>query len=867
MAGLAGAGPFTPGNVVVVRTGQAPDGGLAAVSLAEFPPDGGAEVNAVDLGPFSEGEDHFGGVALPVSDHPMGLLSLSPSGRYLVLGGLEAQAKPDSSSPTENPGGRAARTVVRVDGQGRVGAIARLTAEDSGELPSSATSDDMRDICYVAGSGSGPAGGVHDVRYTTAMHASRQIVEGRMRQVSIAEDRSGHQFLVVSSRSRVFNVGALPLQGGESPEAFQFTTGFIGGAGVFALVDRDPGTGAVGLGGLDTLYFGAESDLQKFEWSAEGWVWRGSAAYVTISAVAVRERLGKTEIYVTAQGAGSSLLAKLIDDTPFGAAWHRLPKDFTVLASSGEARFHGVAFAPETLDLADLSLDGGNLKLEPEFDSDVSHFRAFTGAESVTVSAVAVLPEAAVERQVNGTGFGPLEDKPVSLLPGENILEVRVRSATSPATRSYSVRVERIAPPTLAPPPAPRIAGTTATVTVEVVEDGGGEILERGIVYELSRPEADPALTGLRVKAPGASGTGLFSVELPGLEGGKAYVFRGYAVNGAGISYSPAAVFHTEAFLFARLGGQSGEGERGISPFGIAVSRDGDVFFADAYSHTIRKITASGEVVLLAGKPGSPGSSNGVGEEARFYSPNGLVLADDGSLYVADTYNHAIRKIAPGGIVTTHAGELGRAGSQDGPAEEARFSFPKGVIADSAGNLFVADTHNHTIRLIGPTGEVITVAGKPKTSGSADGPGTEARFEYPLALAMDRAGALYVADSGNRTVRKIDADGTVRTLAGAAKAYGKIDAKGGAARFANLQGIAVDESGTIYVADTNSQSIRMIASDGLVSTLDCQPAVREKGRPVGFYPHSIATDRSGAVYVSDPASKCVRKIYRGVPTP
>jgi DNA-binding beta-propeller fold protein YncE len=104
-------------------------------------------------------------------------------------------------------------------------------------------------------------------------------------------------------------------------------------------------------------------------------------------------------------------------------------------------------------------------------------------------------------------------------------------------------------------------------------------------------------------------------------------------------------------------------------------------------------------------------------------------------------------------------------------------------------------------------------------------------------------------------------------LAGAAKGYGQTDGRPETARFTNPQGVAVDEAGAVYVADTNSRSIRMIAPNGLVTTLDCQPASRAGGGLDGFYPRSITTDRSGAIYVSDPANKCVRKIYRGIPEP
>jgi hypothetical protein len=164
----------------------------------------------------------------------------------------------------------------------------------------------------------------------------------------------------------------------------------------------------------------------------------------------------------------------------------------------------------------------------------------------------------------------------------------------------------------------------------------------------------------------------------------------------------------------------------------------------------------------LAGRA-SVGSEDGPAADARFNHPHGLALDPSGNLYVADTGNHTIRKVTPAGIVSTFAGKLGEPGSTDGPVANARFNAPEGLRADAAGNLYVADTGNHVIRKITPAGTVITLAGQAGKPGVADGPAASALFEAPSALAVDSKGTVYVEGHGQRVVRKI-AGGVVSTL-------------------------------------------------------------------------------------------------------
>src|SRR6266704_3269586 len=147
------------------------------------------------------------------------------------------------------------------------------------------------------------------------------------------------------------------------------------------------------------------------------------------------------------------------------------------------------------------------------------------------------------------------------------------------------------------------------------------------------------------------------------------------------------------------------------------------------------------------------GSADGTGSAARFANPYGVATDSSGNVYVADTDNHTIRKITPAGVVTTLAGLAGSQGSADGTGSAARFYFPKSVATDSSGNVYVADYWNYTIRKITPEGVVTTLAGLAESGGSADGTGSAARFRQPSGVATDSSGNVYVGDSQNNMIR------------------------------------------------------------------------------------------------------------------
>jgi sugar lactone lactonase YvrE len=301
------------------------------------------------------------------------------------------------------------------------------------------------------------------------------------------------------------------------------------------------------------------------------------------------------------------------------------------------------------------------------------------------------------------------------------------------------------------------------------------------------------------------------------------------------------------------------------SPSGIGVDAAGNVYVADRFNFTIRKISMSGTVTTLAGSPGHSGATNGTGASAFFNHPCGLAVDLGGNVYVADTFNDCIRVVTPAGAVSTLAGQFGQTGAADGPGTNALFASPIGIAVDSQTNVYVADTGNCAIRKITPGGAVSTVAGLWTARGSADGSGTNAQFAFPKGIAVDGAGNLFVADTGNNTIRKIAADGTVTTVGGQAGAAGATDSIGTNALFYAPWGIAVDATGNLLVAESGNHSIRKISPGGQVSTLagpggssgsDNGPA-----RLARFnYPSGVAVDGAGNVVVADLLNFLVRQI-------
>jgi sugar lactone lactonase YvrE len=275
----------------------------------------------------------------------------------------------------------------------------------------------------------------------------------------------------------------------------------------------------------------------------------------------------------------------------------------------------------------------------------------------------------------------------------------------------------------------------------------------------------------------------------------------------------------------------SADGTNGVARFndpdGIAVDGAGNLYVTDYSSHTIRKLAPVGTnwvVTTIAGTPASFGGNDGTNANARFDFPAGITVDTNGNLYVADFYNSTIRKVTPAGtnwIVTTIAGSVQDYDSADGTNSAALFFGPSGITVDGFGNLYVADTINQTIRKLTPVGTnwvVTTIAGQVQNSGANDGTNANSQFNYPYGITTDGTGNLYVSDTLNATIRKVASVGTnwvVSTLAGLPGSTSAADGTGSSALFVTPYGITVDGAGNLYVADSSNNTIRK----GYVATI------------------------------------------------
>ena len=305
-------------------------------------------------------------------------------------------------------------------------------------------------------------------------------------------------------------------------------------------------------------------------------------------------------------------------------------------------------------------------------------------------------------------------------------------------------------------------------------------------------------------------------------------------------------------------------------PQDLVIDSMGNIYVADSGNSVIRKIGPGPnyQTQTIAGIAGATGSTDGPGSSALFNNPQGITIDSLGNLYVSDTLNSTIRMIGPGPdyMVSTIAGTVGTPGSTDSPA---LFNEPAGLDFDSFGNLYVADTNNCTIRMIGPgpAYTVTTIAGTAGTPGSTDSP---ALFNLPADVKIDNTGNIYVADTYNHTIRKIGPGPayTVTTIAGTAGNIGSTDGPGSSALFNKPYGASVDPFGNIYVADSGNSTIRKIGPDPTYTVTTIAGLPKKIGtsdgpssRSLFTIPYAARFDKiSGNIFVADTGSSCIRLI-------
>ena len=328
-----------------------------------------------------------------------------------------------------------------------------------------------------------------------------------------------------------------------------------------------------------------------------------------------------------------------------------------------------------------------------------------------------------------------------------------------------------------------------------------------------------------------------------------------YAGNGASQSSGDGGPATSASFVFAQ---------------DIAVDAAGNVYISDAAGQKIRRVDTAGIISTVAGN-GTFGFSgdDGPATAASLANPRGISVAANGTLYIADSESHRIRRVAPGGTISTVTGNLQPLFSGDGGlATRATVSRPQGVVADSAGRIYVADTGNARLRQIDPAGVITTITGNGAASALQDGsPATTAGLSAPGSLATDPAGNLYIADFGNQRVRRVAPDGTIRTAAGTGEAGFSGD--GGPAvqaKIAEPAGVATDRAGNLYIADRYHNRVRRVTPAGVISTFAGTGEFGSSGDGAAAtaarlaYPAGLAIDASNNLYVSEQGSSRIRRI-------
>jgi streptogramin lyase len=403
-----------------------------------------------------------------------------------------------------------------------------------------------------------------------------------------------------------------------------------------------------------------------------------------------------------------------------------------------------------------------------------------------------------------------------------------------------------------------------------VTSVGTASITANGVVYSTSNKV--PTLDDNKTTDPIIRFSYTYTSNITGLTPGVTYYLRAYATNAYGTGYGDVITFTTPTNVSLISGTATtvaGSGTSGYldgqgtaaqfsNPSGMVVDAQGNVYISDTFNNRIRKMAPDGTVTTVAGN-GTAGYVNSADGDPEFYAPQGLAIDPNGNLFVADYGNNVIREITPAGVVTTYAGN-GTAAFVDGAAQKvAAFNGPSGLAFDTKGNLFVADRNNNMIRKITPTGGVSLFAGA-RSGGYLNltvdsAAGNWGAFNKPSGLVFDSKGNLYVTDQNNSAIRQITPAGVISTIAGG---------KDQEALIGYPAAICVDASGNSFIADESGRIIELTSNKllyVLAGGYNVQGYADGSGSAAQFNtPMGICVDASGNIYVSDLNNNRIRKV-------
>lgn len=414
------------------------------------------------------------------------------------------------------------------------------------------------------------------------------------------------------------------------------------------------------------------------------------------------------------------------------------------------------------------------------------------------------------------------------------------------------------------------VTSTSAQSGGTITAVGGSAVIENGICY--SQTNQTPTVSDTKVTATLISYSYSFVANLTGLTANTTYYVRAYANNQFGTAYGATVKFTTSATLSSVTGvvttvagsgnpgyaDGTGTGAQFSNPGGMAIDAQGNIYISDTFNNRIRKMAPDGTVTTIAGN-GTSGYVDGPAADAEFYAPAGLTIDAQGNIFVADYGNNVIREISTDGTVKTYAGN-GFAAFVDGAAlKVAAFNGPAGVALDSKGNLFVADQNNNMIRKITPTGGVSLFAGAlsggyvniqvDSASGALGG------FSHPCALSFGPDGNLYIADRGNSAIRMITPGGNITTVAGGTSQTALVGLPAG---------LCLDAQGDVFITDESGRVIELTAAKNLY---DLAGAASVNGFADGTgnlaqfnQPTGIVVNASGSIFVADYNNNRIRQV-------